>query len=409
MTQTEAAPSSVSRFRRLGKNLYDLPTTDDELLDAAVHHAVAYPTNLAEGEGKAKRRRHSSRFLRRKKERASVDFTEQLPSSPLATQLELTVVNQQSLITSNMPMTPEATQQPDAGRQSSRKSDQLEKILLITPQRTQTSSAGVRSFTGDAEMEDASSDPLIKPSPVNLSRPRHKVPTVDVASWDASTNVHSADASCSEDELAPTSNIAAPSIGLSTPVAYYTPLKDLPFFLNRSSQFHSSSFPDIIALATSATTPPKRAKSSPKHYNTTLHITDLSTYPSTTAVQVFRPYENALPIAAKGDVILLRSFSVKSFNRRPMLVSGDESAWCVWRYSTLLWGRKRGAFGEVKAREDIRGPTVERGEGEWREVEKLRAWYTGTVQEELEDMTERGIQTRSKDKVGKGSTTGVRS
>ena len=36
------------------------------------------------------------------------------------------------------------------------------------------------------------------------------------------------------------------------------------------------------------------------------------------------------------------------------------------------------------AREEIKGPVVERGEGEWTEVEKLRSWYMGKVKQEVE-------------------------
>ncbi|KAJ4308459.1 hypothetical protein N0V94_009344, partial [Neodidymelliopsis sp. IMI 364377] len=53
-----------------------------------------------------------------------------------------------------------------------------------------------------------------------------------------------------------------PTIGLSTPLSYYTPLRDLRYFLNRSSTFHSpSSHPDILALCTTASTPPTRSAS----------------------------------------------------------------------------------------------------------------------------------------------------
>ena len=194
----------------------------------------------------------------------------------------------------------------------------------------------------------------------------------------------------------PSEHFEPPSIGLSTPITYYTPLKDLGCFLNRSSQFHSSTAPDVIALVTSATTTPKKAEKGPRHWNTTLHITDLSCFPKSTVVQVFRPYASALPVAQKGDVVLLRCFGVKSLNRQASLVSGEESAWCVWRYGVPLWGKKRGLFGECKSREEVKGPAVERGEGEWREVEKLRAWFKGQVEAELEENEKSGVKTRSK-------------
>jgi hypothetical protein len=70
----------------------------------------------------------------------------------------------------------------------------------------------------------------------------------------------------------------------------------------------------------------------------------------------------------------------------------------VWRWGTPIWGTKKGAFGELRAREETKGPAVERGEGEWREVEKLREWYTAKVQKELADREEGRVKTRSKDK-----------
>ncbi|KAF1918909.1 hypothetical protein BDU57DRAFT_468374 [Ampelomyces quisqualis] len=104
----------------------------------------------------------------------------------------------------------------------------------------------------------------------------------------------------------------------------------------------------------------------------------------------------ALPTANAGDVVLLRAFAVKSLNRHPTLTSAEESSWCVWRYIKPVWGAKRGAFGELRAREEVKGPVVERGEGEWREVEKLREWWVGKVKGELDGMV--GAHTRSHDK-----------
>jgi hypothetical protein len=171
-------------------------------------------------------------------------------------------------------------------------------------------------------------------------------------------------------------------------LAYYTPLRDLIYFLNRSSQFHSSSNPDVLALCTSASTSPEKAKKGPRHWNTTLHITDLSVWPEVRTVNVFRAYQNALPIAEVGDVVLLRAFAVESRKREPVLRSADESSWCVWRFGKPVWGAKKGKWGELRAREEVKGPVVERGEGEWTEVEKLRGWWLNKVKGELEKQRE---------------------
>lgn len=66
----------------------------------------------------------------------------------------------------------------------------------------------------------------------------------------------------------------------------------------------------------------------------------------------------------------------------------------MWRYAKPVWGAKRGAFGEVRAREEVKGPVVERGEGEWREVEKIRGWFVGKAKGELEEK----VHTRSQDR-----------
>lgn len=290
-----------------------------------------------------------------------------------------------------LPETPEDTQVTLVNSQTSLIPMQ-EQTLPPTPQFTQSTSAAVRSLNTSYH---ADPDSAAAPGPEIM--PDRNAPAMDVASPSASPEASTHSVS---DEEVTAVEIEKPSIGLSTPMAYYTPLKDLPYFLNRSSAFHSAGSPDVLALVTTASTPPTQASKGPKHHNTTLHITDLSIYPAQTTVQIFRAYASALPVAETGDVVLLRGMSVKSLNRHPCLVSADESAWCVWRYGKPLWGKKRGAYGEVKSREEVNGPAVERGEGEWAEVEKLRAWYVDVVKGELEDKVKR---TRSKDKQAEDS------
>ncbi|EAT81691.2 hypothetical protein SNOG_11192 [Parastagonospora nodorum SN15] len=67
--------------------------------------------------------------------------------------------------------------------------------------------------------------------------------------------------------------------------------------------------------------------------------------------------------ADTGDVVLLRAFAVKSLNRHPTLTSADESSWCVWRYAKPVWGAKRSAYGELRAREEVKGPGGGEGRG----------------------------------------------
>lgn len=291
---------------------------------------------------------------------------------------------------SNKLITPDATQQTYAGSQPDPPAAQ-QQTLPITPQLTQaTSNIGTHEDTPKAHNTRAAS--------ITKSTPRRNMTQSDVASPSTSSKENSPDISS---DMEPTTTSAPeqeqPTIGLSTPIAYYTPLNSLTYFLNRSSQFHTASNPDILALVTSSSTTPQRATKGPKHWNTTLHITDASNWPTTTTVNIFRAYQTALPNADPGDIILLRAFAVKSLNRHPTLISADESSWCVWRYNKPLWGySKRGAYAELRAREEVKGPEVERGEGEWREVEKLRKWFLDTVKAELERREKR---TRSGDKT----------
>ncbi|KAF2731890.1 hypothetical protein EJ04DRAFT_554429 [Polyplosphaeria fusca] len=326
-------------------------------------------------------------------------------SPPQDTRTDVSV-GPQSLVNSNMPMTPDATQTKDE-TQPSPQAGQSEQSLPMTPQLTQKTSVA-KSFEAEVEMEQIPQQDKARPSLVATSTPRRNVTAVDVASAQASPSLHSEDLSDSEASVKKAPR-EAPSIGLSTPISYYTPLKDLAYFLNRSSQFHSSSNPDVLALVTSATTTPKKADKGPRHWNTTLHVTDVSLYPAESVVQMFRPFSSALPTAAPGDVVLLRAFQVKSLNRKATLVSGEESAWCVWRWGRPIWGRKRGAFGEVKSREEVKGPAVERGEGEWAEVERLRAWWDSAVKAEWENadgLGEKGTKVRNGTSRGKGKGKG---
>ncbi|CAO2647316.1 Nn.00g082380.m01.CDS01 [Neocucurbitaria sp. VM-36] len=382
----EIAPPSPRDVRSTRRHVYDLsPEPQEEYMEERPDDATSKATLTGEGESEDDQI-HSS------PPPAPSDLValpgKQSPST--ATSLS---IDQQTFMDSHMPITPEATQQTTMESQRRTAAMQQQGSLLMTPQLTQATSAGVRSFHDVADVEETATEPVKQISPIAKSTPRRNVTSTDVASTSASP--HSEAASLASDVAEPDQ----PSIGLSTPLAYYTPLKDLIYFLNRSSQFHSSANPDILALVTSATTPSEKAKKGPKHWNTTLHITDLSTWPATTTVQLFRAYQTALPHADTGDIILLRSFAVKSLNRQPMLISADESSWCVWRYGKPVWGAKRGAYGEIKAREEMRGPTVERGEGEWREVERLRTWWVQKVKGELEEKEASHVKTRSKDKV----------
>ncbi|KAH4033724.1 hypothetical protein HBI68_199930 [Parastagonospora nodorum] len=336
---------------------------------------------------------------------ASADIDETMRSSTPAP-APLQSLNRQSIMDSNRPITPDATQQTNKDSQNSTLAVQQQQTLPITPQLTQATSAGLRSIKKSMMTESMAVETPVKSSPTRVTRstPRRNAVQTDAASPSAKPRAHSPDVS-SEHSITAVEEPDEPSIGLSTPLAYYTPLNALTYFLNRSSQFHTSSNPDVLALVTAGTTPPQRSTRGRKDWTTTLHITDISTYPATTTVNIFRPYQNALPAADTGDVVLLRAFAVKSLNRHPTLTSADESSWCVWRYAKPVWGAKRSAYGELRAREEVKGPVVERGEGEWREVEKIRGWFLGRVKGELEGKVHTRSQDRKEEEEGSQRVT----
>ena len=140
--------------------------------------------------------------------------------------------------------------------------------------------------------------------------------------------------------------------GLWTSQAYFTTLAALP-------QCFGSSI-DVLAINVHCedTT---RAHTGPRDFFLTLQVTDATIAPTTTTVQIFRPFRNALPRVAAGDAMLLRDFRVVSTSRKLGLISSTESAWLAWRGDG--------------AREDVTGPPVELGLAEREWARDLRAWW----------------------------------
>ncbi|KAF2220705.1 hypothetical protein BDZ85DRAFT_284428 [Elsinoe ampelina] len=115
--------------------------------------------------------------------------------------------------------------------------------------------------------------------------------------------------------------------------------------------------------------------------HTNAHDQSASTSPSNPRedilIEVFRPWKASLPSVSSGDVVLLRSFHVKSRDRRSYLLSGEESAWCVFRFGedgeqggkTPAWAKKSGP------REEIRGPPLDIGDEERERAKELRGWW----------------------------------
>ena len=184
---------------------------------------------------------------------------------------------------------------------------------------------------------------------------------------------------------------ASRASGLSTAHAYFTSLASLSQHVNPSSQ--QAGTVDVLAVVTDFTKEPERAKGGPRDYYTICRVTDPSMPTSTDVrVEVYRPWKAVLPAAEVGDVVLLRSFVVKSKDRQAYLLSTDTSAWCVWRFAEHskatarggaalgddgkpVWARRMSHF---EVREEVKGPPVEYGVAEKEQVRKLRDWWVET-------------------------------
>ncbi|KAK4891509.1 hypothetical protein LTR27_009839 [Elasticomyces elasticus] len=178
------------------------------------------------------------------------------------------------------------------------------------------------------------------------------------------------------------------SNGITTNLAYFTPLARLEEKLNSPTQEGPNNTVDVLVVVTDSTKAPDRAKGGPRDYYTILRVADLSQGENENVrVEVFRPWKATLPVANVGDVILLRAFSVKSRKREAYLLSTDASAWCVWRYgdaaatiengSRPVWARKSLDGRADGMHEEIKGPPVELGDEERRHASVLREWWVG--------------------------------
>ncbi|KAK4953612.1 hypothetical protein LTR10_008215 [Elasticomyces elasticus] len=176
------------------------------------------------------------------------------------------------------------------------------------------------------------------------------------------------------------------SNGITTSLAYFTPLARLEEKLNSPTQEGPNNTVDVLVLVTDSTKVPERAKGGPRDYYTIFRVADLSQAENENVrVEVFRPWKATLPIANAGDVILLRAFSVKSRKREAYLLSTDASAWCVWRHgdaaasiangSRPVWARKSLDGRADGMHEEIKGPPVELGDEERRHASVLREWW----------------------------------
>ncbi|QIX01641.1 hypothetical protein AMS68_007158 [Peltaster fructicola] len=174
---------------------------------------------------------------------------------------------------------------------------------------------------------------------------------------------------------------APPRAGLQTSTSYYTALGRLRDYFNVPG-----SRVDVIAMITSGLVTAGRVELEPLDFFLSFEIKDVP-LPETAATRVtlYRQDSASLPKVAPGDVILLRAMSVRSRRHQAVLVSNDESAWVVWRFSEL-YSRPGGMAPDGKenqpsdrelpvdadVREEILGPPIEYGEEERREVKLLK-------------------------------------
>lgn len=141
---------------------------------------------------------------------------------------------------------------------------------------------------------------------------------------------------------------------LRTDRGEYTILRDLRIKQGRR--------PDILAIATTASSKPQQAKKPPKDWLIDFNITDASVNPSVvTRVAIFRAKKTALPLVSPGDGILLRNFKVQTEkDRRFSLRSESDSSWAVIKADCSV----------AKS-----GPPIEAGDEEFNHLASMKQWF----------------------------------
>ncbi|KAL1297778.1 hypothetical protein AAFC00_006315 [Neodothiora populina] len=200
-----------------------------------------------------------------------------------------------------------------------------------------------------------------------------------------------------ERQVSPPPELA--SQGTSTSLSYFHPLASVEAFLNQSTYTA-----DVIAVSTGVSSEAIRADKGPRDFFTVLQLTDPSLHERKQAVydneesstdatktemraEVFRPWKASLPTTEEGDVVLLRNFVVKSFERRSYLLSSEASSWCVWRFSATITQQQRGEDHQdifqpawvrkqhTTIKEQVKGPPMDIGPEEREKARHLRRWW----------------------------------
>ncbi|KAI5309234.1 hypothetical protein KEM55_003733, partial [Ascosphaera atra] len=147
--------------------------------------------------------------------------------------------------------------------------------------------------------------------------------------------------------------------GFRSKFAYYSPLATL------AHSFGSTI--DTMAVVLHSTDIEKAGKGPRDHY-VTLEVTEPSMSGISVPVQCFRHSKESLPVASRGDVILLRTFKVRTMDHTLVLTSCDSSAWAVFKQGG---GENESEVAHVQ----LNGPPVEYGEEELNHAAQLRDWF----------------------------------
>ncbi|KAK2779514.1 hypothetical protein FQN52_007490 [Onygenales sp. PD_12] len=141
--------------------------------------------------------------------------------------------------------------------------------------------------------------------------------------------------------------------GLRSRLSYFHPLSTLVDSFSKPT--------DTISVVISSS-PISQATKGPREYFATLQLTDPSMSGKTISAQIFRRVKSSLPVATKGDVVLLRDFNVQSMNHKMMLLACPPSSWAVF---------PQGSDEKVQ----MNGPPVEFDTEESEYVSGLRQWF----------------------------------
>ena len=298
-----------------------------------------------------------------------------------------------------LPMSPSLSQsQPSQLHEPiplQRPSEKMSSVLPPTPQLTQVESS---NQVLEQMTDEAGGPPQAKTSARRSLKTRlSNVPDV-ISAWftpkrssgvvvEAAIEEGAENVQDNEDVDTTPSRRRHQSNGVMTSMGYYTPLASLDRQRNPSSQqVYGNNTVDVFAVVCDQSSAPKKSKLGPRDFFTIFKIADTSlSAADSIKVEVFRPWKAFLPVTEVGDVVLLRSFTVKSRSGGPYLLSTDASAWCVWRFAEHqvaqsneqkpAWARRRAGSDADNVREEVKGPPIEYGEQERNQAHQLRSWW----------------------------------